>query len=476
MYYKLNSNYALRGWMQMTCALIDLSAAKITFLEKKEFQVLLLCDGETSIEDLDLPSSYFDILSTYEEKHIIVKTEECTPISEEQIYYLYQNRYVNSVVWSVTGRCNYRCRHCYMDAPDGKYGELTTEEAFHMIDQMAECGIFKIDITGGEPFVRKDIWQLIDRLNSYHIKIRTIYTNGWLLTDHVLDEFEKRGIYPHFSISYDGMGWHDWMRGVQGAEKAALNALKRCQDRGFITDIEMCVHRGNIDTIMDTVEKVSSLGCKDIKVVNVSNTERWIGNAEGNQIDIEEVLNKYMEIIPEYFKDHRTEYLALAPAIILKPYFKEDRVYIKYGLYAEKCDGTEDACNCLLCDDARFDCYISPNGTMLPCMPMTASANLQSFPKITEVGLQKCLSDSYFMTFVTSKVKDLFERNKECAACSYRLQCGGGCRAEALLEDENNLWGADREQCLLFKKGYVKRIRETVEQSIRKYGADFSVT
>ena len=56
--------------------------------------------------------------------------------------------------------------------------------------------------------------------------IGKIYTNGWLLNEEVLDQFASRGMKPQISVSFDGVGWHDWMRGIQGAEERTLNALR----------------------------------------------------------------------------------------------------------------------------------------------------------------------------------------------------------------------------------------------------------
>ena len=91
---------------------------------------------------------------------------------------------------------------------------------------MAECGVLQVDITGGEPFVRKDFWQLVDRIRSYGMVIGKDLYKRLLLHEAILDAFEQRGINPAFSISFDGVGWHDWMRGVPGAEEAALRALR----------------------------------------------------------------------------------------------------------------------------------------------------------------------------------------------------------------------------------------------------------
>ena len=181
MYYSLKPEYLLRGWEGMAWVLVRRPENQIMTLSREMFQTLLLCDGETELSASSLDDETLGALREAEEKGFIQPCENPQPLAEDQYYQYYKNRYVSKVFWSVTGRCNFRCRHCYMDAPDGMLGELSTEEALEMIDQMAECGVLRVDITGGEPLVRKDIWQLIDRILSHHMVIRNFHTNGWLL-------------------------------------------------------------------------------------------------------------------------------------------------------------------------------------------------------------------------------------------------------------------------------------------------------
>ena len=91
------------------------------------------------------------------------------------------------------------------------------------------------------------------------------------------------------------------------------------------------------------------------------------------------------------------------------------------------------------------------------------------FPLIRDVGVKKCMSDSYYMNFVGSRVKDLFDKNASCAECSYRTKCCGGCRALAMLENDGDLYASDPEACMLFKEGYVDRFRKTAEMAVNKF-------
>ena len=68
---------------------------------------------------------------------------------------------------SITGRCNYRCKHCYLSAPSAKLGELPHETMLEIIEQLAACGVQQVSLTGGEPLVRGDWWQLVDALTRH---------------------------------------------------------------------------------------------------------------------------------------------------------------------------------------------------------------------------------------------------------------------------------------------------------------------
>ena len=229
MYFRLKPGFLLRGWKQMPWVLVKRPENRIWRLTRDRFQALLLCDGQTDVSEFLPDRGIESELLRCESDGIIEPCGQGGRMELEQNYQYYDNRYVEMIFWSITGKCNFRCRHCYMDAPDSALGELSTKEALELIDQMAACGVLRVDITGGEPFVRRDFWQLVDRIRSHKMVIGEIYTNGWLLNQSVFEEFARRDMKPHISVSFDGVGWHDWMRGIPGAEQAALDALRLCR-------------------------------------------------------------------------------------------------------------------------------------------------------------------------------------------------------------------------------------------------------
>ena len=463
MFYRLTPGHILRGWEQMAHVLIRRPQNLTRPLPAEVFQLLLLCDGETDLSRIPLTPGMEAARLHYEQEGVIAPLSHPQPLEPDQYYKYYKNRYVQNIFWSITGRCNFRCRHCFMDAPDALLGELSTAEALDLIDQMADCGVLRVDLTGGEPLVRRDFWQLVDRILAHHMTIGKLYTNGWLLTSAVLDEFERRGLRPAISISFDGVGWHDWMRGIPGAEAAALRALKLCHERGLQTDVEMCIHRGNLSALPATIQALGEIGVEDLSIANVDETELWLRHSEGNSLSWTEYIDAMLPYIDWYYQAGRP-----IPQLEIGGIVRLQQDQPAQPIFRCYC-GTESCLDNYLCGAVRWSCYITPEGRLLPCMPMTASPEQSKFPRVQDIGLQKGLSDSYYMQFVDSRIKDLLAVNSECAACEYRYRCGGGCRAIALTTGSQDLMGCDRQMCAFWKQGYADRIEQAVQSAREKY-------
>ena len=101
--------------------------------------------------------------------------------------------------------------------------------------------------------------------------------------------------------------------------------------------------------------------------------------------------------------------------------------------------------------------YLSAEGRMLPCMSLSAYDIQQDYPLVTEMGLQKGLTDSVYMKLIDTRVEEFLAHTKECGDCEYAKVCAGGCRASALFSDKTNIMAPDRAACLIFRGGYGKR-------------------
>ena len=99
-----------------------------------------------------------------------------------------------TIVWNVTGRCNLNCLHCHQDSsPTSSYPELTTSQAFKVIDNVSDAGVAILTFSGGEPLLRKDLYDAVKRARDNGV-LCTIASNGTLMTSQVAKKLAKAGI------------------------------------------------------------------------------------------------------------------------------------------------------------------------------------------------------------------------------------------------------------------------------------------
>ena len=161
------------------------------------------------------------------------------------------------VVWNSTKACNLRCIHCYYTAnlrPDPD--ELTTDEAKAMIDDLAAFGVPVFLFSGGEPFLRDDLYEL----GAYAVAhgLRTVIsTNGTLIDRQAAERIRKAG-FSYVGISLDGIAQtNDRFRGVTGAFDAALRGIQACTEVGVRTGLRLTLNRHNyedLNAIFDLLE------------------------------------------------------------------------------------------------------------------------------------------------------------------------------------------------------------------------------
>lgn len=161
------------------------------------------------------------------------------------------------MVWNSTRTCNLNCIHCYMDSDSKKYhGELTTEEAKTMIDDLAEFRVPVLLFSGGEPLIRPDFFELAEYAAGKGIR-PTLSTNGTLITREVAERIKAIGI-GYVGISLDGLETvNDQFRGRDGAFRDAVEGIKNCVAVGQRVGLRFTLNRHNyneLEKIFDFIE------------------------------------------------------------------------------------------------------------------------------------------------------------------------------------------------------------------------------
>src|SRR5574341_1028662 len=163
-----------------------------------------------------------------------------------------------AVSWNTTYRCNLRCGHCYLDTnalTKQSTSELSTQEGFRLIDQMAELNPnLLLILTGGEPLLRRDIYDLALYASQKGMMV-VLGTNGNLIDDDIAKKLKASGV-TGIGISLDSIvpERHDKFRGISGAWDDTLNGIEACQRQGIEFQIQTTVTRENFSEIPNIIE------------------------------------------------------------------------------------------------------------------------------------------------------------------------------------------------------------------------------
>lgn len=153
------------------------------------------------------------------------------------------------VVWNITSACNLKCVHCYNDSgANVKSRESTTDEAKAVLDDLAGFGVPSVLFSGGEPLMRKDLFELLPYAVDQGLRT-VISTNGTLINADKARQIKKIGV-SYVGISLDGIGKvNDQFRGVDGAFDDAVTGIRHCADAGVRVGLRLTLTKRNAQDI-----------------------------------------------------------------------------------------------------------------------------------------------------------------------------------------------------------------------------------
>ena len=162
------------------------------------------------------------------------------------------------VVWNTTQRCNLNCIHCYARADSKIYSnELSTEQGKDLIKSLAKFNVPVLLFSGGEPLMRKDLFELAALAKDLGLRI-VLSTNGTLINRETAEKLKKTG-FSYVGISVDGMKkTNDHFRALDGAFDAALRGIRNCLDSEVRTGLRFTLTKHNLSDaymMFDLVEK-----------------------------------------------------------------------------------------------------------------------------------------------------------------------------------------------------------------------------
>lgn len=325
-----------------------------------------------------------------------------------------------SVYLNVTNECNLRCIYCSADSGTPYSNELSLEEIYGVIDSLREAKVFHVTVTGGEPFVRKDIFLILEKLVQSRIKVGII-SNGTIVTDEIVRRLVSLKI-DEMRVSLDATSpeANDAARG-HAAFRRAYRGVKVLLDHGIRPTILVTVNKFNYDQVETIVEDLKKLDVQHVAFNLVSAVGRGVCTYPVLNLS-QEQLNEFADLIRVVKAEH-------------KGFVKEDFLHWfalpkRLDDYMRKQgDGASQVQKKMLpCGAAKTQCAITADGYVVPCNKFTDyhCGNLRenSFLNIwndTQMGKIRALA------------QESTTDAHGCNECRYSPVCSGGCRAEAFL-------------------------------------------
>ena len=457
-YFQLSENFAMRGWRDLEYTLQHQSSGRVFYLTKPAADALFLAFNGISVNSPAMLPFHRQVLNSLAENGLGVWQDEFFAPEEFQKYRKAACNCTQSIHWSITGRCNLQCRHCYLDAPDALYGEMSLDECNKIMDQMVEANISSVSITGGEPLVRPDFVQFITALKERRLHIDTIYTNGLLVTEKWIEKF--KALYPEkvlFSLSFDGIGCHDWLRGRIGMEQRTIEAIKLLTAHGYPIEIETPIFKDNLDKLPATCELLTELRIHNWKLSPMIESKAWEKYAAEHTANSEEIIAASVALLEKFEALNRPFNLQLAH------YYVYEKSKNKAFALAFSGENSEKALKLPLCSCMRQHPYLLPDGTLMPCMPLANCGIDSQMPNLLKTPLVEVLQPgSALYALSDMRLGDFLENHaKECNDCEYKFTCKGGCRACA--KQCGNLYGPDTQMCQYFKSEQYRKFEKFLQ-------------
>ncbi len=350
------------------------------------------------------------------------KLTSLTPESMENIYRLTKRIIFSrrlkapiTVFGAFTYKCNLRCAHCYQKAGPPLQGEMTTEEALSVIEDLAQSGGSNLSISGGEIFLRDDAFHLIEYASS--LKLRTlVVSNGYLVTEDTTRTLRKCGL-DYMAISIDSMNpeAHDTFRGRPGSLERAVRAVHCTTEVGMVSSVRTTVMKFNYETVPEVFKWCIENNVDELVLFQGVNVGRATGIADqlipfDSFINLGYILKEYEEKI----RNLRV-YIPRAgiPYIICSlPHGFTNESYMPFSL-----SGLILTNSCM----AGYNVLLRPNGTIAPC---------SYFPHPVENLKEKSIRDAFQNPLLVAMRERSFKG--ACGTCPDKLECGG-CRSKAYM-------------------------------------------
>jgi mycofactocin biosynthetic radical S-adenosylmethionine protein MftC len=319
------------------------------------------------------------------------------------------NRSDEMALIELTRACNLRCKHCFNSSDVALPEELSFDEICELVNKIIASQDKRtkdktIVISGGEPFLRHDIFQIIDYINK-HGYCAEILTNGTLITPQIVQLLSKTNVKVRISLDGCTSETHEWMRG-KGTFSKAVRGIEAIRDANINIGVTTSISHHNSHEIGEILKFVDNLKVDFFQFIIVNHLGRAIKSivTNSNQATIYETFHQIAKARPDFRESMRDSSFGNTMACNTTGLF-----FHHCGLGLQK------------------NYYVQANGDMFPCR----ATILPEF-KLGNVRESELTS---FIDFKHKKLEELQQMkvdslNPICSNCSFRYWCSGDCRGE----------------------------------------------
>jgi radical SAM protein with 4Fe4S-binding SPASM domain len=351
------------------------------------------------------------------------------------------------VVWNITRTCNLKCLHCYSDSEPKPYaGELTTEEALHVLDDLAAFKCPAVLFSGGEPLLRHDIFDLAWAAKEKGLRA-TLSSNGTLITHSMAEKIKAAG-FSYVGLSLDGIGMvHDYFRGVEGAFEKTLQAVRYLKEVGQKVGLRLTMTRHTVKNLPEILQLMITEKIDRACFYHLVFTGRgrFLRDEALSPEEVREALDQILSWT-------KTFHLFGLKKEVLTVGHPADGIYLYLKLLSET--KTEQADGVLQLIRANGGGQYG-SGVGLGCIDPFGNVHPDQFWTNVSLGNVKQIPFSeIWMDCHNELMKGLKNRlpllKGRCASCRWKNECGGGLRTRAYLEYDDP-WAED-PGCYLFSE------------------------
>jgi len=351
------------------------------------------------------------------------------------------------IFWNLTNRCNLSCSQCYISAGGQQLNnELSSNDSRKLVNEAAACRTPLLMLSGGEPLVRPDFWDILEHARSKDLRV-AVSSNGILITKSVALRLKEEQV-DYVGISLDGANssTHDNLRGQKGSFESSIRALKNCAESGIKCGVRLTATKDNFKEIPELLSLTKSLGIPRFCLywlVPSGRGKNLYQNRRLDKDDIAWVLDRLYQSAMT-FDPETIEILSVdAP---------QDGIYILNRLRKELPGRYEKAHEILelvgdSCSAGDRILNIDPQGNIYPCQ----FAQLQELRvgNLKDRPIDELWNDpaNPVLFDLRSKVDRL---KGKCGKCVHKRICSGGCRIRAYFES-GDLWAED-PHCISFEE------------------------